>query len=65
MIRQLQVKCAHRIEEVERLMADQQAMFGDNKVKMRGTIDQQTKLIDFLQAKTDTKKKKVSKSALY
>lgn len=61
MIRLVQVKRAHRIEEVERVMADQQAMFGDSKVKMRGTIDQQTKLIDFLQAKTDTKKKKVSK----
>lgn len=46
-------------------MSDQEAMFGDSKVKMRGTIDQQTKLIDFLQAKTDTKKKKVSNSALY
>lgn len=36
-------------------------MFEDEKIKMKSTIEQQTKLIDFLQAKTDnSKKKKVS-----
>lgn len=50
-----------RIEEVERMLADQQLMFEDEKIKMKSTIEQQTKLIDFLQAKTDnSKKKKVS-----
>lgn len=36
-------------------------MYSHEKVKMEGTISQQTKLIDFLQAKMDqpTKKKKV------
>lgn len=52
---------ASRIEEVERMLADQQLMFEDEKIKMKSTIEQQTKLIDFLQAKTDnSKKKKVS-----
>ena len=38
-----------------------QAVYSHEKVKMEGTISQQTKLIDFLQAKVDlpTKKKKV------
>ncbi|KAK4323358.1 hypothetical protein Pmani_005912 [Petrolisthes manimaculis] len=54
-----------RIEEVERQISDQEAIFSDGKVKMRGTIDQQTKLIDFLQAKTDTKKKKNLRSKLF
>lgn len=38
-----------------------QAVYSHEKVKMEGTISQQTKLIDFLQAKMDqpTKKKKV------
>lgn len=47
-----------RIEEVERMLADQQLMFEDEKIKMKSTIEQQTKLIDFLQAKTDNSKKK-------
>lgn len=38
-----------------------QAVYSHEKVKMEGTISQQTKLIDFLQAKADQpgKKKKV------
>lgn len=38
-----------------------QAAYSHEKVKMEGTITQQTKLIDFLQAKVDhpSKKKKV------
>ncbi|XP_042883993.1 citron rho-interacting kinase-like isoform X1 [Penaeus japonicus] len=47
-----------KIEEVERLLSDQQVMFEDEKIKMKSTIEQQTKLIDFLQAKTDNSKKK-------
>ncbi|XP_063605169.1 citron rho-interacting kinase-like [Penaeus indicus] len=47
-----------KIEEVERMLADQQLMFEDEKIKMKSTIEQQTKLIDFLQAKTDNSKKK-------
>lgn len=50
-----------RIEEVERTLADQRALQEDARVKMEGTIKQQTKLIDFLQSKMDTKKKKVCK----
>lgn len=39
-----------------------QAVYTQEKVKMEGTITQQTKLIDFLQAKVDhpSKKKKVT-----
>lgn len=41
-----------------------QAVYSHEKVKMEGTISQQTKLIDFLQAKMDqpAKKKKVSET---
>uniref|UniRef100_A0A671M4S8 non-specific serine/threonine protein kinase n=1 Tax=Sinocyclocheilus anshuiensis TaxID=1608454 RepID=A0A671M4S8_9TELE len=43
------------------LLVSSQAVYSHEKVKMEGTISQQTKLIDFLQAKMDqpTKKKKV------
>lgn len=43
-----------------------QAVYSHEKVKMEGTISQQTKLIDFLQAKMDqpTKKKKVRQTSL-
>ncbi len=43
------------------LLVSPQAVYSHEKVKMEGTISQQTKLIDFLQAKMDqpTKKKKV------
>ncbi|KAG7169946.1 Citron Rho-interacting kinase-like [Homarus americanus] len=54
-----------RIEEVEQTLMDQQALLDDNKVKTKGTIDQQTKLIDFLQAKIDPKKKKNLKGKLF
>ncbi|XP_016411669.1 citron Rho-interacting kinase [Sinocyclocheilus rhinocerous] len=42
------------------LLVSSQAVYSHEKVKMEGTISQQTKLIDFLQAKMDqpTKKKK-------
>lgn len=45
----------------ENLFSFLQAVYSHEKVKMEGTISQQTKLIDFLQAKMDqpTKKKKV------
>ena len=45
----------------EKLFSFLQAVYSHEKVKMEGTISQQTKLIDFLQAKMDqpTKKKKV------
>lgn len=45
----------------EDLFSFLQAVYSHEKVKMEGTISQQTKLIDFLQAKMDqpTKKKKV------
>lgn len=45
----------------ELLFSCLQAVYSHEKVKMEGTISQQTKLIDFLQAKMDqpTKKKKV------
>lgn len=49
----------NKIKDFEEMIADQQVVFEDNKIKMKCTIDQQTKLIDFLQSKTDTKKKKV------
>lgn len=52
-----------RIEEVERTLADQRALQEDTRVKMQCTINQQTKLIDFLQSKMDNKKKKVCKSS--
>lgn len=51
----------NKIKDTEVMIANQQVVFEDNKIKMRCTIDQQTKLIDFLQSKTDTKKKKVCK----
>lgn len=47
-----------RIEEVERTLVDHRALQEDTRVRMQGTIDQQTKLIDFLQSKMDSKKKK-------
>lgn len=42
-------------------MCGSQVLYSHEKVKMEGTISQQTKLIDFLQAKMDqpAKKKKV------
>lgn len=50
----------------ENLFSFLQAVYSHEKVKMEGTISQQTKLIDFLQAKMDqpTKKKKVWESPL-
>lgn len=50
----------------ERLSSFLQAVYSHEKVKMEGTISQQTKLIDFLQAKMDqpTKKKKVRQTSL-
>ncbi|KAK7071774.1 hypothetical protein SK128_024513, partial [Halocaridina rubra] len=55
-----------KIEEIERSKCDLQAVHEDERVKMRSTIDQQTKLIDFLQGKTDNpKKKKNLKSKLF
>lgn len=47
----------------DRLFFFLKAVYSHEKVKMEGTISQQTKLIDFLQAKMDqpTKKKKVCK----
>lgn len=44
-----------------------QAVYSHEKVKMEGTISQQTKLIDFLQAKMDqpTKKKKVCEKNIF
>lgn len=50
----------------ERLCSFLQAVYSHEKVKMEGTISQQTKLIDFLQAKMDqpTKKKKVRQTSL-
>lgn len=43
-----------------------QVLYSHEKVKMEGTISQQTKLIDFLQAKMDqpAKKKKVGEKGL-
>uniref|UniRef100_A0A8C5G4U1 non-specific serine/threonine protein kinase n=1 Tax=Gouania willdenowi TaxID=441366 RepID=A0A8C5G4U1_GOUWI len=48
--------------DLEYQLENIQAVYSHEKVKMEGTISQQTKLIDFLQAKMDqpTKKKKVS-----
>ncbi|XP_066953798.1 citron rho-interacting kinase-like [Macrobrachium rosenbergii] len=55
-----------RIEEVETLKADVEALHEDERLKMRSTIDQQGKLIDFLQTKIDNpKKKKKMKSKLF
>uniref|UniRef100_A0A672Y421 Citron Rho-interacting kinase n=1 Tax=Sphaeramia orbicularis TaxID=375764 RepID=A0A672Y421_9TELE len=47
--------------DLEYQLENIQAVYSHEKVKMEGTISQQTKLIDFLQAKMDqpTKKKKV------
>ncbi|XP_041436205.1 citron rho-interacting kinase isoform X4 [Xenopus laevis] len=47
--------------DLEYQLESMQALFSHEKVKMEGTISQQTKLIDFLQAKMDqpSKKKKV------
>uniref|UniRef100_I3KTN0 Citron Rho-interacting kinase n=1 Tax=Oreochromis niloticus TaxID=8128 RepID=I3KTN0_ORENI len=47
--------------DLEYQLENMQAVYSHEKVKMEGTISQQTKLIDFLQAKMDqpTKKKKV------
>uniref|UniRef100_A0A669C637 non-specific serine/threonine protein kinase n=1 Tax=Oreochromis niloticus TaxID=8128 RepID=A0A669C637_ORENI len=46
--------------DLEYQLENMQAVYSHEKVKMEGTISQQTKLIDFLQAKMDqpTKKKK-------
>ncbi|XP_016339994.1 citron Rho-interacting kinase-like, partial [Sinocyclocheilus anshuiensis] len=57
--RSLQQKLETERELKQRLM--EEAVYSHEKVKMEGTISQQTKLIDFLQAKMDqpTKKKKV------
>uniref|UniRef100_A0A7N6AM62 Citron Rho-interacting kinase n=1 Tax=Anabas testudineus TaxID=64144 RepID=A0A7N6AM62_ANATE len=48
--------------DLEYQLENIQAVYSHEKVKMEGTISQQTKLIDFLQAKMDqpTKKKKYS-----
>lgn len=48
--------------EIMLLSLSPQAVYSHEKVKMEGTISQQTKLIDFLQAKMDqpAKKKKVA-----
>ncbi|XP_045599128.2 citron rho-interacting kinase [Procambarus clarkii] len=54
-----------RIEDVEQKLLDQQTSHEDDKLKMKGTIDQQTKLIDFLQSKMDCKKKKNFKDKLF
>ncbi|XP_045137030.1 citron rho-interacting kinase-like [Portunus trituberculatus] len=54
-----------RIEEVEGTLADQRALQEDTRVKMQCTINQQTKLIDFLQSKMDNKKKKNLKDKLF
>lgn len=47
-------------------LCDSQVLYSHEKVKMEGTISQQTKLIDFLQAKMDqpAKKKKVGEEGL-
>lgn len=47
-------------------VCDSQVLYSHEKVKMEGTISQQTKLIDFLQAKMDqpAKKKKVGEEGL-
>uniref|UniRef100_A0A674NG64 Citron Rho-interacting kinase n=1 Tax=Takifugu rubripes TaxID=31033 RepID=A0A674NG64_TAKRU len=52
--------------DLEYQLENIQAVYSHEKVKMEGTISQQTKLIDFLQAKMDqpTKKKKVSERSL-
>uniref|UniRef100_A0A671LY49 non-specific serine/threonine protein kinase n=1 Tax=Sinocyclocheilus anshuiensis TaxID=1608454 RepID=A0A671LY49_9TELE len=49
------------------LLVSSQAVYSHEKVKMEGTISQQTKLIDFLQAKMDqpTKKKKVRETGIF
>uniref|UniRef100_A0A673LCQ3 non-specific serine/threonine protein kinase n=1 Tax=Sinocyclocheilus rhinocerous TaxID=307959 RepID=A0A673LCQ3_9TELE len=51
--------------DLEYQLENIQAVYSHEKVKMEGTISQQTKLIDFLQAKMDqpTKKKKVGVTA--
>uniref|UniRef100_M4AV74 Citron rho-interacting serine/threonine kinase n=1 Tax=Xiphophorus maculatus TaxID=8083 RepID=M4AV74_XIPMA len=50
--------------DLEYQLENIQAVYSHEKVKMEGTISQQTKLIDFLQAKMDqpTKKKKVQEN---
>lgn len=50
--------------DLEYQLENIQVLYSHEKVKMEGTISQQTKLIDFLQAKMDqpAKKKKVSQS---
>lgn len=47
-------------------VCNSQVLYSHEKVKMEGTISQQTKLIDFLQAKMDqpAKKKKVGEEGL-
>ncbi|CAL4077327.1 unnamed protein product, partial [Meganyctiphanes norvegica] len=47
-----------KIEELERCFGEQKVVFDDEKVRMKATMSQQTKLIDFLQAKTDNQPKK-------
>uniref|UniRef100_A0A8C5P682 Citron Rho-interacting kinase n=1 Tax=Leptobrachium leishanense TaxID=445787 RepID=A0A8C5P682_9ANUR len=44
--------------DLEYQLENMQALFSHEKVKMEGTISQQTKLIDFLQAKMDQPSKK-------
>ncbi|XP_069475825.1 citron Rho-interacting kinase isoform X13 [Ambystoma mexicanum] len=53
--------------DLEYQLENMQALYSHEKVKMEGTINQQTKLIDFLQAKMDqpTKKKKVRAEGLF
>lgn len=48
----------NKIEELERCVGEQKIVFDDEKVRMKATMNQQTKLIDFLQAKTDNQPKK-------
>ena len=42
-----------------------QVNYTNAQVKLEGTVSQQTKLIDFLQAKTDTNGKKPRKGKLF
>ncbi|KAB7502719.1 Citron Rho-interacting kinase [Armadillidium nasatum] len=47
-----------RIDELEKHLRDYKVIYGDKELKLNSTISQQTKLIDFLQAKVENPPKK-------
>ncbi|XP_076037346.1 citron rho-interacting kinase sticky [Oratosquilla oratoria] len=57
-------KFKERVDEMQQEGADMEALHKDAEIKMKGTISQQTKLIDFLQAKAEKPPKKKTLSRM-